>query len=540
MAILDRFLLESVRVNFWVATRGDGIAGCGSQTDPFNASTGQFDAVMVKILATPEAQSAPITVYLGPGIFETKGYRTDNETSLSGWQPKKGMKIIGSGIEVTTIKLISATAPDAHYCALGHALSASTQADYCEIAELSIDCGLPPSPNMACGAIRLMGSHTRIRRVRAHNWGTRSGSQACVVFSLITATSGAGGIQTVDAGLEDCLANDPAADGNASRVTAFHAGGKEEVLTDSAEGFGTGPFIRNCFVDCGLTTPSKTGNYCGVSMGWCRLGIIEGNQIHNLDLGGPVQDRATTRDLVVRDNFYRNVARGPYWNLGIVNAPPALALNATNSIIRDDTFDATGFTAKATTSTADHKLQAGDRVQVSPAGGSPPQYQGVFQITNVPAANQFRYQMESKPSANANNGGSAQKVFGVGKLLLEDNYFELTAGATPTAIEMEDNNGGGTPYQESPDYVHGEVIIRGNRIRYVDGVTPITVSDVFITVNGAKNVILGNNIFESTNLSPIQTARCGPVTTYNNLDPVQFATEAEDALVMSLFNRRAR
>ena len=119
MALLDTFLLEGVRLNFWVATRGDGISGFGSQADPFNASSGQFDAVMVKILAMPEAQSAPITVYLGPGVFETKGYRTDNETSLSGWQPKAGMKIIGSGIEVTTIKLINVTVADAHYCALG-------------------------------------------------------------------------------------------------------------------------------------------------------------------------------------------------------------------------------------------------------------------------------------------------------------------------------------------------------------------------------------------------------------------------------------
>lgn len=38
MALCDAFLLEGVRLNFWVATRGDGIAGCGSQADPFNAS----------------------------------------------------------------------------------------------------------------------------------------------------------------------------------------------------------------------------------------------------------------------------------------------------------------------------------------------------------------------------------------------------------------------------------------------------------------------------------------------------------------------
>ena len=96
-------------------------------------------------------------VHLGPGTFLTKGYRTDNETSLSGWQPKAGMKMIGSGIEVTTIQLINATVAGAHYCALGHALTAGTQANYFEIAELTIDCNLPTSPGLS----RRLLSHRR-------------------------------------------------------------------------------------------------------------------------------------------------------------------------------------------------------------------------------------------------------------------------------------------------------------------------------------------------------------------------------------------
>ena len=73
MSLFDALLLDGVRLNFWVAARTDGIAGSGSQSDPFNASSGQFDAVMIKILAMPEAQGAPLTVYLGPGIFDAGG-----------------------------------------------------------------------------------------------------------------------------------------------------------------------------------------------------------------------------------------------------------------------------------------------------------------------------------------------------------------------------------------------------------------------------------------------------------------------------------
>lgn len=240
MALLGAMLLEGVRVNFWVAARTDGVAGSGSQAAPFNGAQGHFDDVMVKILALVQAQTPPlaVTVHLGPGEFETKGYRSDYEPSPSGWEPRAGMKILGAGMEVTTLKLVDATAADAQYFAVGHPLSASAQADYFEIADLTIDCNLPATGSVACGAIRLMGSHARIRRVRAKRWGTKSASRPCLVFALITATAGPDGIQTVDAGIEDCLADQPAAGGNVNRVTVFHAGGKEQALQDNAEAFG--------------------------------------------------------------------------------------------------------------------------------------------------------------------------------------------------------------------------------------------------------------------------------------------------------------
>src|SRR5256885_2795883 len=40
------------------------------------------------------------------------------------------------------------------------------------------------------------------------------------------------------------------ASANVGPATAFHAGGKEDSAK-SDEAYGKGPFIRNCFVDCG-------------------------------------------------------------------------------------------------------------------------------------------------------------------------------------------------------------------------------------------------------------------------------------------------
>jgi hypothetical protein len=59
MSLFDAFLLEGVRLDFWVATRTDGIAGSGSQPDPFNASSGQFDAVVIKIVFTRSDRAWP-------------------------------------------------------------------------------------------------------------------------------------------------------------------------------------------------------------------------------------------------------------------------------------------------------------------------------------------------------------------------------------------------------------------------------------------------------------------------------------------------
>jgi hypothetical protein len=60
MSLLDALLLDGVRLNFWLAARTDGIAGSGSQTDPFNAGGGLFDAVMVKILPVPRQRMPTI------------------------------------------------------------------------------------------------------------------------------------------------------------------------------------------------------------------------------------------------------------------------------------------------------------------------------------------------------------------------------------------------------------------------------------------------------------------------------------------------
>jgi hypothetical protein len=47
MSLLEALLLDSYRMNLWVAYRTDGVASSGTQSDPFDGSTQtKFDALM--------------------------------------------------------------------------------------------------------------------------------------------------------------------------------------------------------------------------------------------------------------------------------------------------------------------------------------------------------------------------------------------------------------------------------------------------------------------------------------------------------------
>lgn len=112
MSLLDALLLDAHRINLWFAERTDGNKGCGTQNDPYNSEA--FDEIMAGLPASP-----PVRVNLGPGDFSTAGYY---DGMSGGWQPHPGMKIVGSGIDVTTLKVTGAQDPGAgtrHYFAIG-------------------------------------------------------------------------------------------------------------------------------------------------------------------------------------------------------------------------------------------------------------------------------------------------------------------------------------------------------------------------------------------------------------------------------------
>jgi hypothetical protein len=527
MPLLDALLLDPAPFNVWIAYRTDGIKGSGTSGDPYDGSTrAKFDARMSEL--QPNTR-----VHLGPGTFQTQGYTYG---ASGGWQIKPGMKIIGSGMEVTTLQLANHT-DNATYFVIGHDISAGAKVDFAEVSDLTINCDLANAgASTACSAVCLMGNHARIHRVRAINWGSKAGNKPTSVLSCITAMPYAGVPEVADAGIEACVVVSP----GASNV-AVCTGISLTTADTGTEGHGKAPYIRNCFVDCGVATPNPdpaTGKFRGVSMDWCRGGVVEGNHIYNCDIGGPCQEyKSNARDIIVRNNFYKNVGRGPYWNLGTFTpevGPGALARSGTVGTVSG----LSNFTY----------FDVGARVKIVT---TPADYTGVYLVQSKTATT-FTVAVPNSGTVLV-EATSVRKVFGVSRAIIEGNVIELAQVSGAVALAVVDNNDS-SPYSEVPDYVHGDVIVRNNKVRYVEGTAPNDSGATLMDLRGAKSVIVQNNVFDTMATLPLNNRRCGSATYFNNRTPGgvllqgwnsdagrkydELETLAEDALVMSMFNER--
>ena len=503
----------------------------------------RFDEVMAGIAAST-ALSAML-ILLGPNPFGnsylTAGY---TEGGSNPWQIKARMKLAGSGREVTVIKRINAAAGG---YVLGHDLT--TAVDHFELSDLTLDCNLTgAAPTGATtGAVRAMGDHVRLSRVRAKAWGCAASNGTCQVFALILANPPAVPMVS-NCGMEGCIADAPAkltgTPANAGTVTMFHAGASSVPTGAQAEGYALSPYIRNCFGQWDVTITGTQAR--GLSMNWCRGGVVEGNHIYDADYGGPYPGSGTTLDLIVRNNFFKNVKHGMNWPQG--GFVPSSPISITT--IAKDTVDNT--MAKVVTGAA-HNFQVGERVKVTPTDTNASAFTGYFVVAAIDAADDkvFKFRL---PVSNPNNPtpttGTVQKVFSVGRVIIEGNIIELRQGiSNQRAIQASDNASSAPAY----DYVYGDVIIRNNKLRYVDGATPTDSGATLIEVQGVKNVIIQNNVLDTIATAPLTDARCANATYFNNRTPAgvlvqgknndsgrkydELETDAEDAFVMGFIKR---
>ncbi len=557
----ESLLLESVRIHIWIARRTDSQKGCGTHSDPYAANTATAFDLIMRTIVVPKT-----TVHLGPGDFHTLGY--SDESPTLGWEVKAGIKLLGSGIGVTNLYLDLPASPvnPSHHLAIGHSLTSglgvANKVDFTEISDLSILCPAPSAANTACSGIRLLGNHTRVRRVQVTGWGSQTSLRraygiACGTALVSLQPTGVVDINTsiTNTGVEDCLVMSPAVAGQPA--VGIHVGpvglhGILPFLGVSREAFGLGAVIRNCFVDClasGQTIPSS--QVTGISVGWCRGLVVDANQVQNAIVAGPYANNTSIQDIVVSNNYYRNVRKGPFLDYGPVGPTATLAsLSATLS--------GTLVTATANFPAAPagqvHLLSVGDRVQIT--GAIPAQFNGTYEITEVVNALSVRFTLVTKtlPSpSTASTPGSLGKLFGTGRVVIENNVVELATGGTDgdtLACHLHD---GGTQ-SASGIFIHTNVLIRNNKFRYLDGAPPAGLPGRAVEVSGAKNLIIRDNIAENRYLDPLRNQRCGSVRYSNNRTPVaalirganitngfrydDIEIETEDAMVLSLIRRR--
>jgi len=545
MSLLDAILLDPVRINTWFAVRTDGNRGSGTQSDPYNSMV--CDEVMASLSSKP-----PVCIHLGPGGFNTAGYY---EGTSVGWQPHPGMKIVGSGIDVTTLKVTGAQDPGSgtrHYWAIGHDLgSGGSSLDFFEVSDLTIDCDLANqgSSAIAIGGVRVLGSFARVRRVKVVNWGTRSSNLTCLVLAMITADPDVSTDETKGMSIEECILIDPyeglaPLPTNPGMVNVLHVGLKADPAANF-EGEGIAPVIRNCYVDCGkfaTLNPAKNPldfDIRALVMGACQGGVVEGNEIHHVRIGGPYAEKSTIASIIVRDNSYHNVRTG----IILMDGQKSGTTIVLNSLVF--TSSGNGYEVTATTS-SDHNLKLGERVELV---CSPSSLDGLFRVTEIVDQTNFKY-FSPGPTASLTSG-TLEKVFGTGKVIVEANAMQLgNESDGDVAVQIDDD----ALASQTPDHVHGEVIIRQNAVSYVDEVFDGGYTGIGIHVRGAKNLNVQNNVVDVQPANPLQDLRCGSVKYFNNQKPDgtlirgykddtdqlynELETDAEDALVLALFNRR--
>lgn len=220
--------LLGITKEIWIALRTDGKAGAGTKTDPYDGST------KVKLDTLLRSFGTYITINLGPGTFETNG--AQDYTANKGFIPKKGWRIIGSGIDITVLKLMSLNdrasgIPDSGVV-IGDPGFGTDKSDSL-VADLTIDCN---GQNLSAGTvggigyksegIHLNGNNCTIRNVRAINgYGNLLHDKETFILAVTSYIDGGTWADVTNLLIENCIVDQPAAGNNYGvAINLFSAG----------------------------------------------------------------------------------------------------------------------------------------------------------------------------------------------------------------------------------------------------------------------------------------------------------------------------
>lgn len=409
MSLLDAILLEPLkRTNeVWIAWRTDGNKGTGTEDDPYNGSTqALFDTLMRSL----DAQGlGNITIHIGPGVFETHG--TGGLEVGVGWRMRQGWKIQGSGIDVTVIKLVGVDDESRLILAIGNKLH-DDRADHSEVSDLTVDCNLPGNPGMSVGAVSLVGSHTRIRRVRAIHFGTETSEAECFVLVIASAHPALDQVAELqDCMIEDCICEHPSE--NNARETTVLLVSSGETRPDGIMAHPRATVLRNNYINCIYSQNEVPIASLGYS---ATTATVTTKVAHGRNTGAWVAISGAhvngTLDVTYfNGTFQITRLNDTQFTYAMEATPPAVPTGAmfvdrySSHVVSVDTLENNGTTATLTTKTP-HFRKPGQMVTVSstdvltPVNPGDPDsrpWYGSFEVKEVNNNRELEYEMASEP-----------------------------------------------------------------------------------------------------------------------------------------------
>ena len=150
LLFLDGCALARDSRSYWIApAKGNATSGSGTENQPWLVANEQdFDRVMARM---PENA----TIYLGPGIYETRGRQ--------GFTLKTGQKLLGAGMGKTILRL---TSPPKNYPLAVVLTTKDETAENIVIQDLTVDCNYSsPWGPITVQGVNLFGNFHTLRRV---------------------------------------------------------------------------------------------------------------------------------------------------------------------------------------------------------------------------------------------------------------------------------------------------------------------------------------------------------------------------------------
>ena len=173
--ILALVINVSQAAEVWIRPDGTNNTGDGSAANPYvRTNAASFDALMLTIPTNS-------IIHLMAGTF-----RTDGSICSAGWPSlKSGQKLVGAGIDVTTIKLSDGVPGDSR------SVISSCPGSDIEVADLTLDCNSPGTGTYF--GVSLNGTRCAVRRVKviraSHQVGISSEAYGIVILGTPTARS---------------------------------------------------------------------------------------------------------------------------------------------------------------------------------------------------------------------------------------------------------------------------------------------------------------------------------------------------------------